>query len=247
MHLFGWFWNQRLTKTPQHDHSTIGHDCVCVSNKGKCIAIPPKSWGYCHSITHNTPMCWMKLMISIDIILMTFRQQINPQQNSFQLVRWTQLQHELVKGQLTEFTKSSFSSWAAKGLQSNWEPLQASNRAWPLWRWRCHGLGIDHRDWEDRTPHLPGERHWALLQRQCYWAYCCALSPPVWECIHLSRWHCKSPSCTCYPKSSAVSQNQDSPMTSEVPRPVFHSKFEGCTQETCLEMASQVRGHQQAR
>ena len=41
-----------------------------------------KRGGYCDSKRHNTCMCWMKLMISVDIILMTFRRQIKSKQNS---------------------------------------------------------------------------------------------------------------------------------------------------------------------
>ena len=46
----------------------------------------------------------MKMMISVDIILMTFRQQIKPKQNSVQSVMWPQLHHEMVNGQLTKLT-----------------------------------------------------------------------------------------------------------------------------------------------
>ena len=48
----------------------------------------------------------MKLMISVDIVLMKLRQQINKKQNSVQSAMLPQLQHEMVKGQLTNFTKS---------------------------------------------------------------------------------------------------------------------------------------------
>ena len=62
--------------------------------------------------------------------------------------------------------------------------------------------------------------HWALPQRQCLWAYCCALRPSAWKCIHLSRRQCKSPAWTCCPRSPTVSQDHDSPMANEVLRPV---------------------------
>ena len=80
---------------------------------------------------------------------------------------------------------------------------------------------------------------WVLLQRQCQWAYCCALRPSAWDCIHLSRGLCKSPLCTCCPRSPALSQNHDSPMASEVPRPASNWTFMGHPLETSLETASQ--------
>ena len=70
----------------------------------------------CDSERLYTCMCWMKLMISVDIVLMILKQQINPKEHSVQLVMWPQIQHEMVKGLLTKFTKSPFSWWAAKGL-----------------------------------------------------------------------------------------------------------------------------------
>ena len=45
-------------------------------------------------------------MISVHVILMTFRQQINPKENSVQSVMWPQLQYKIVKGKLTKFTLS---------------------------------------------------------------------------------------------------------------------------------------------
>ena len=45
-------------------------------------------------------------------------------------------------------------------------PTSSHGRTRPLWRWKCCGLGRDHHDWEDRTPHLPGEYNCAPLQRQ---------------------------------------------------------------------------------
>jgi len=39
-----------------------------------------KKKGSCDSKRHNTCMCRMKLIISVNISLMTFRQQINPKQ-----------------------------------------------------------------------------------------------------------------------------------------------------------------------
>ena len=53
-------------------------------------------------------------MIYVDIILTTFRQQINPKQNS-QLC--DQLQHEMVKSQLTKFIVSITGTTAV-----NWQP-----------------------------------------------------------------------------------------------------------------------------
>ena len=97
---------------------------------------------------YSMSMCWMKLIISVDIILMAFRQQNNLKQNSVQSVMWPQLQHEMVKGQLRKFTKSRFSWQAAKGLVSNWGALPAfsHDRTRPLWRLKCHGLKKDHYD-----------------------------------------------------------------------------------------------------
>ena len=45
-------------------------------------------------------------MISVDVILTTFRLQINPKQNSVQSVMWPEPQHKMVEGQFTKFTKS---------------------------------------------------------------------------------------------------------------------------------------------
>ena len=86
----------------------------------------------------------------------------------------TSIQHEMVKGQPTKFTESQFAWWAAKGLASKKGALPASSHdhTRSIWRWKCHGFGRDHHDWEDRTPHLSGECHRALLERQCHWGYC---------------------------------------------------------------------------
>ena len=180
---------------------------------------------------------------------MTFIQLVNSERNSVQSVTWPQLQHEMVMGLFTKLTKFRVSPWTAKGLESNWgaKPASGHDRTRPLWRWKSHGLERDHHDWEDKTPHLPEECRWALLQRKCHWAYCCALSPSAWECIYLSRRQCKSQSCTCCPKSPAVSQNHDCPMASEVQRPVSYWTFEEHPRETCPETASQATGHQRAR
>ena len=62
-------------------------------------------------------MCWMKLMISVDIVLMTFRQQIHPKQDSAQSVMCSQLQHEVVKGQLTKVHKVSLKGTTAGNFQ----------------------------------------------------------------------------------------------------------------------------------
>ena len=53
---------------------------------------------------HTIHMCWMKLMSFVDV-LKTFRQQINPKQNSVQLLMWSQFQHKVGKDQLTKFTR----------------------------------------------------------------------------------------------------------------------------------------------
>ena len=82
------------------------------------------------------------------------------------------------------------------------------------------GITIGSHDWENRTPHLSGECRWALLQRQCHWAYCCVPRPLARECIHLSRRRCKSPLCTCCPRSPGLLQNHDPPIASKVSRPV---------------------------
>ena len=58
---------------------------------------------------------------------------------------------------------------------------------------------------------------------------------------------CKSLSCTCCPRSPAISQNHDSPMASEVPRPVSNRIFVRHPLETCPETSSQATGHQRAR
>ena len=139
---------------------------------------------------------------------------------------------------------SRFLWWAAKGLASKWETLPSSSHDCkrPLWRWKCHCLGRNYHDREDRTPHLPGECHWALIQRQFHWDYCCALRSSPWERIHLSRRQCKSPSCTCCPRSPAVrlSHCQRSPKT-------YLSLNIGNPRETCPETASQAAWHQRAR
>ena len=106
-------------------------------------------------------------------------------------------------------------------MASNWGALPASSHDRtrpPPWRWECLSLGRDHHDREDRTPHLPGECHWALLQRQPLLAYCCALRPSAWECIHFSRRQRMSPSytlsnVTCSFAESRLSQGQRSPQT----------------------------------
>lgn len=67
---------------------------------------PKKDSVDCDSKRNSTRVL-MKLMISAGIKLMTFRQQINPDQNSVQLVMWPQLQHEIVKDdQLTKKSQS---------------------------------------------------------------------------------------------------------------------------------------------
>ena len=137
--------------------------------------------------------------------------------------------------------------WGAKGLASNGGRFQpAAMIARPLWRSMCHGLWRNHYHREDRTPHLPEEGYWALLQRQCHWAYCWTLRPSAWECIHLSRRRCMSPSCTCCQRSPAVWQNHDSAIVNEVPRPIFNWTFVGPPRKTCPETASQPKGHQRA-
>ena len=145
--------------------------------------------------------------------------------------------------------RPQLSWWAAKGLASNRGALPASSydRTRPLWRLKCHGLGRDHQDWENRTPHMPRECRWALLQRQCHWAHCCALRPSAWEGIHLSWRQCKSPSCVCCPRSHTVSRNYDSAVASEVPRLLSGWTFVGHPPEACPETASQTTGHQRAR
>ena len=70
------------------------------------IGIKKKNRGYCESKRRNTRICWMKLMISFDIILMTLRHQINPKQNTVQSDVWPQLQHEMVKDQVKKCTAS---------------------------------------------------------------------------------------------------------------------------------------------
>ena len=59
----------------------------------------------------------------------------------------------------------------------------------------------------------------------------------------VSRWQCKSPSCMCCPRSPAVLQNHNSPMASEVLRPVSSWTLVGHPGEMCPEMASQNSGH----
>ena len=101
--------------------------------------------------------------------------------------RWTVTQWSNVMFSDIVEIRSRFSWWTAKGLESKWGALPASShdRTRPLWRWKCRGLGRDHHDREDITLHLLGERHWALQQRQCHWAYCCALHP--WNRAHRAR------------------------------------------------------------
>ena len=65
-----------------------------------------KNWGYRDSKRHDNRMCGTKLMISVDVILTTFRLQINPKQNSVQSVMWPEPQHKMVEGQFTKLTKS---------------------------------------------------------------------------------------------------------------------------------------------
>ena len=99
----------------------------------------------------------------------------------------------------SEFVLNFHIWWHQTG--EHYQSIQDCTRL--LWTWKCHGLGRDHHDWEDRTPHLMRECHWALLQH--HWAYCCALRPLAQECTHLSWWQCKRPLCTCCPRSPAVS------------------------------------------
>ena len=63
-----------------------------------------KSRGYCDCKRHNS--CRMKMMISVDIMLMTFRLPINSKQNSVQSLMLPQLQHEMIKGQVKIFIQS---------------------------------------------------------------------------------------------------------------------------------------------
>ena len=71
---------------------------------------------------------------------------------------------------ITFSDESSFVSDFPDGRQRAWSraggalPASSHDRIRPLRRWKCHGLGRDHHDWEDRTPHLSGECHRALLQ-----------------------------------------------------------------------------------
>ena len=109
-------------------------------------------------------------------------------------------------------------------------------------------MGRENHDREDRNP-LTSARGISLgcARDSVTEPYCCALHPLARECFHLSRRQCKSLSCTCYTRSPASPQNHDSPMASEVPRPVSYWPFVGDSQETCPETPSQATGHQRAR
>ena len=50
----------------------------------------------------------LKLIISVGIISVTFRKEINPKQNSAKSVMRLYIQQEMLEGQLTKFTVSIF-------------------------------------------------------------------------------------------------------------------------------------------
>ena len=130
------------------------------------------------------------------------------------VARWSNLMFSDVSKFVLDF------HYGRKSVCRELETLQtySHDRTRPLWRWKCHDFGRDHDDWENRTPQMPGECHWALLQRQCHWAYCCALRPSAWECSHFqgdnSRAHrARVFKITCKFAESRLSHAQRSPQT----------------------------------
>ena len=85
---------------------------------------------------------------------------------------WPQLQHEMVKVQLPKFTVSNFMMAGKRfgvelGSVTSLQPWSHTTAVEVEVSWFGEG---DHHDREDRTQHLPGESHWAVLERQCHWA-----------------------------------------------------------------------------
>ena len=147
---------------------------------------------------------------------------------------WPQLQHEMVMGQLTKFTKVSITAVTCQPRETRFEKCsQCKSREIhrPTLVEFLSSKAVRQRITENqRWENAPSARGYDMSQGSATdttMSMSQLLCPtPVSMGMHSAfKRTMQDSSCTCCPRSPAVSQNHDSPMASEVPRPVSNRPF----------------------